>query len=278
MQFAFASSSPAIYFAQIQDYRHGSQIDYLVQEWQGIAQWLKQRARPSGSAKQAFSTCLNEAFFSDQKRREKVAILHLEAFQARDQKIQFAAGPENEVIDLHKLSRLVNFLPNLKLVFLSGYISRELVEQLLKMDIPAIITVEANHVEAPVSPMTTRFYRGLAKGLSIRDAFDQLTYSYGSSPKCYLVSYDLDSDQMVWEGKDKLKRHSPLPWGLYVMEDHLPVLNWTLPRWFSIPRRLKKQPHTEGKSQGIAYMLAGVLFLSVAAGLLYSLYPHIFGS
>jgi hypothetical protein len=267
-----------IYFAQIQDYRHESSMDYLVQEWQAITDWLKHRQQASKSEKRSFATCLGETFFSDKKRREKVSILHLEAFQAKDKQIQFAIDAKKELVDLHKLSRLVNYLPNLKLVFLSGYISRELVEQLLRMDIPAIVTVEANHVEAPVSPLTSRFYRGLAKGLSIREAFDQLTFNYGSSPKCYAVSYDLEKDQMMWEGKKQLKRHSPLPWGLYVMEDHLEVLNWTPPRRFSIPRRLRKVREPESKSQSIGYMLAGILFLTMAAGLLYSFYPHIFGS
>lgn len=274
----FASSSPTIYFAQIQDYRHESRMDYLVQEWQGITDWLKHRRQASKSEKRAFGTCLSEAFFSDKNRREKVAILHLEAFQAHDKQVQFTTDASDEVVDLHKLSRLVNYLPNLKLVFLSGYISRELVEQLLRMDIPAIITVEANHVEAPVSPLTSRFYRGLAKGLSIREAFDRLTFSYGSSPKCYAVSYDLEQDQMVWTGKTQLKQHSPLPWGLYVMEDHLSVLNWTPPRRFSIPKILRKARETESKSSRFTYMLAGVLLLTMAAGLLYSFYPHIFGS
>lgn len=274
----FASSSPSIYFAQIQDYRHESKLDYLVQEWQGITKKLKRRSLPAEPEKKSFGTCLGEAFFADKKGREKVTILHLEAFQVGNKQIQFSTDTESEVVDLHRLSRLVNYLPNLKLVFLCGFVSRELIEQLLRMDIPAIITVEANHVEAPVSPLTTRFYRGLAQGLSIREAFDQLTYTYGSSPKCYAVGYDLETDQMSWEGKEDLKPYSPLPWGLYVMEDHHSVLTWKLPRWFSVPRILKKGLRAESKGQAMAYMVLDGMFFSLAAGMLYSMYPYIFGS
>lgn len=274
----FASSSPTIYFAQIQHYRHGSRLDYLVQEWQGITDLLKQKRRPAESVKPLFSDCLSKSFFTDKKQREKVSILHLQAHQTQDQQISFSTDVMDEVINLHKLSRLVNYLPNLKLVFLSGYASMELLDQLFRLDIPAIITVEANHVEAPASPLTKRFYRSLAKGLSIRESFDQLTFNYGSSPKCYLVEYDLESDELSWEGKKQLKKYSPLPWGLYVLEDHLDTLNWAVPRKSLIPKKLRRKNKQEGGDRGLGMAMVLGFFLVMAAGLAYSIYPHIFGS
>lgn len=134
-------------------------------------------------------------------------------------------GSQGESVKLSG-SNLLAFLqeePQLKLVFLNACATREHVQQLLEMGIPAVIATDTGIDDDEAKDFSEAFYSGLIQGKSLQAAFLGAKGVIQPGDREERIYRDIVTS---WE-EDKGPVNS-YPWGLYVQEDD--VLQWTLPK------------------------------------------------
>ncbi len=170
-------------------------------------------------------------FLFDQFRQfqyqHELAIVHLSGY-FNGRYLRFEGGLGEDLMDPIGFSDVLGRLPGLQVVFLAGCGHRELVEQLLLRDIPAVITLD---IEAPgrgsARDIAGRFYFELLQGKSLREAWLVVQEAFAGKLVYRKVHYDLESNTLNWKGRDPDQPH--LEWGLYVIEDNEVRLDWQLP-------------------------------------------------
>ena len=157
-----------------------------------------------------------------------VQILHITGF-SQDEGLNFRAGYGEDTIKPENLGDFLSRLPNLQLVFLNGCATPVLRDQLLMRDIPALMLTDVQLGGRRYSQeIAHAFYTGIARGLSIKEAYKRVQMDYANHFTYKRVFYDLDQDRMDWSRV--IKDHNKLEWGLYVLEDNEKHLDWHLPR------------------------------------------------
>ena len=120
------------------------------------------------------------------------------------------------------LGAFVAQFPRLRCVYLSGCATPELLDELLRRDVPAIMVTQSAQYGADTEEVAHTFYERIGAGDSIRDAFSVVKYQH-ETVRDYRVHYDIESDEMTWARRPA--EGEPLPWGLYFLKEHGPLLN-----------------------------------------------------
>ncbi len=157
----------------------------------------------------------------------EVAILHLSGF-LNGRYLRFDGTMGQDTMDPIGFADVLARLPGLQVVFLNGPGHRELVEQLLLRDIPAVISIDSEGPSRkPVRDIASQFYTELRKGGNIREAWLKVQVEFAGKLVYRKVHYDLETDTLNWKGRDPNRQETD--WGLYVLEDNEHRLDWTLP-------------------------------------------------
>ncbi len=123
------------------------------------------------------------------------------------------------------LARLLGKIASLQLVFLNGCSTREQVQLLLENRVRAVIATSAPVDDRMAGDFADRFYKNLAAGESIGDAFGQARdfvrskYDHEVQEARTFRSLDFGAMETAQE----------LPWGLYLNSGAESVLDWRLP-------------------------------------------------
>ncbi len=200
-----------------------------------------------------------------QQFRWQPAVLHLAGY-SEGEYLHFQGGLGEESLQAREVARLVSRLPGLRLVFLNGCATPELLRYLLQLDIPAVLAIRANYNRVEHSPLAFSFYEALSRGHTLRRAFEYLHHATPETVGYHPVSYDLERDDFrTAEFWLQDIAETQLPGGLYVQADREAELDWALklhenpqPRPQLVERMAK--PST-GRRISIGLLLALILVL-----------------
>lgn len=157
----------------------------------------------------------------------EVAILHLSGF-LNGRYLRFDGTMGEDTMDPIGFADVLGRMPGLQIVFLNGAGHRELVEQLLLRDIPAVISLDnEGPSRKPIRDIASRFYLELMKGANVRQAWLSVQEEFAGKLVYRKVHYDLETDTLNWKGRDPDRPETD--WGLYVLEENEHRLDWVLP-------------------------------------------------
>lgn len=214
---------PVVFLAHVQGPASGQAYRTLNQECRVISQLLSQPRTPHYLPLHKGENLSTEYYLNllgAGKYNRRITHLHLVG-HADGQGLMMASEAGEFPLTVSDLCTLVDSLPFLDCVFLSGCATPELVNTLLKKDVPAIIATQAFQREKETQQIAHAFYQFLAEGESLRDAFS-LTSRRFKKLKSFRVRYDVETDEMnglPFEEDDLL-----MPWGLYYLQDNTPFL------------------------------------------------------
>ncbi|MEZ4772986.1 MAG: tetratricopeptide repeat protein [Bacteroidia bacterium] len=222
---------PVILLASANSYRDGRKSRLLAQERKMITEIFAQE-----SAQTIYEVIFEEPekgkfifdIFRQYTYSPQVNILHLAGFSSGEY-LHFEGGFGEEALDPKGFTQLISRLPGLSLVFLNGCATPALLEALLLKDIPAVMVTQVDNNRRNAQDIAHAFYTGIARGLSIRQAVERIRDSYAHKFSFKEVSYDLDQDRLVWEGKQTDEARKQVTWGLYVLQENQSRLEWKLP-------------------------------------------------
>ncbi|MEZ4993939.1 MAG: CHAT domain-containing protein [Saprospiraceae bacterium] len=164
-------------------------------------------------------------------------LLHREPFATTDKIVHYLIEFKDRVVVFHYgghaegdglelndqkadaggIAQLISSQKNLKLLFLNGCSTKDQVEQLLALGVPAIIATACPIEDEMATEMAEQFYNALVKKHTVREAFAMaagLVKAKGGQAEEFRSI--------------KLKEQSDVfPWGLYTQRDD--VLDWKLP-------------------------------------------------
>lgn len=170
-------------------------------------------------------------FLFDQFRQfqyqHELAMLHLTGY-LEGRYLRFDGGMGEDTMDPVGFADVLGRLPGLKMIFLNGCGHRELVEQLLLRDIPAVISINTEGPNRKLPrEIAKKMYESLLAGCSIRQSWLEVQEAFAGKLVYRKAYYDLESDTLTW--KDRDPNRPEVDWGLYVLEDNEQKLDWTLP-------------------------------------------------
>lgn len=152
----------------------------------------------------------------------RISIFHY-AGHANGQQLQLEKGAANA----NGLAQLFEQQKeHLKLVFLNGCATKEQVDRLIQLGVPAVIATSSSISDSKAVEFAEWFYRGLGVWRTIQSAFDYavaaLTTKHNGIKVPEIHMYrDLASIPT--------KTVDEMPWGLYFHPDREDILTWTLP-------------------------------------------------
>jgi hypothetical protein len=163
--------------------------------------------------------------------RQDMAEVFTSRFRNRVAIFHFAGHADSEMLalddalaDANNLADLLAAQESLKLVFLNGCATKRQVTRLHKAGVAAVIATHSSINDQRATLFAIQFYRSLAGGASIGEAFEE-TCAYTA---------------LHWNGQTVATRYmrpkwdsesdtDPLPWGLYLNNDNSQILQWKLP-------------------------------------------------
>lgn len=231
------STLPVVFLASVNSTDEDNRpLKYLVREEKFIAKTLTDKGDKAYCQVIRKSDLASGEFLSmirNPEQRNKVAILHLSG-HVNGSTLTFDCGPNQGEIEISKLSTLIARLPNLKVVYLSGCATNELVEMLLLRDIPAVIATETKDDGVFSASIARSFYQSMAAGLSIRDTYEQLRLMFGGLMPKREVGYNLEANRLEWDGKLADEAQESFPWGMYILADNDSKLDWKLRKYLNL--------------------------------------------
>ncbi|MFH6942752.1 CHAT domain-containing protein [Flavobacterium sp. FlaQc-50] len=194
------------------------------------------------------STLIN--VFQDSRLANRISIFHFGGHAG-----DFELILNNSKIEGHSFNRFLLEIPSLRLVFLNGCSTFQQAQDLLKLGIPAVIATSQKIPDDVAKEFASRFYNGLAEGLSINNSFKQA--------KLAILSSSTDNIKISQALSDprKPKKELEILWDLYYTNED--SYNWKLSDeinnpYFGLPKPLNYllpnapyislQPYTEKES------------------------------
>lgn len=154
---------------------------------------------------------------------EKIAHYLIE-FKDRVAVFHYGGHAEGDGLELNDqkagasgIAQLISAQKNLKLLFLNGCSTKNQVEQLLALGVPAVIATSCPIEDEMATELAEQFYNALVKKHTIREAFAMaagLVKAKGGQAEEY-------------RGIKLPEQTDVFPWGLYTQDDE--VLDWKLP-------------------------------------------------
>ncbi len=151
--------------------------------------------------------------------KDRISIFHY-AGHAASTKIFLEEGDA----DAEGLANLLATQPNIKLVFLNGCSTKQQVQKLIDLGIPAVIATSVPVSDPAAKNFADTFYKALATDHNIEESFVLAASSYqmssGTEAKIHR-SLDIDVEDETTD---------VMPWGLYVSQNKQDVLQWKIAR------------------------------------------------
>ncbi|MEL6255510.1 MAG: CHAT domain-containing protein [Bacteroidota bacterium] len=216
------TKKPIVYLACVNSSRKGKRLNYLFEERQRISKILSFKSTNPLFEVVHKDPVVNTYFFPDfigkKYYQERVKVLHFSG-HAESEHLRIEAGKSEWHIHINELSRVIDLLPNLELVYLNGCATPRLLDMLARRDIPAVMISETQKRDRRSQKLAKTFYKALAKGASIQQALARVQKRY---PRfgAYRLKYDFYQDQFKWPFDINTIESGKLPWGLYFLEDH----------------------------------------------------------
>lgn len=172
----------------------------------------------------------------------EVSVLHLTGY-LNGRYFRFDGTLGEDTMDPIGFADVLGRLPGLQVVFLNGCGHREIIEQLLLRDIPAVIALgETGPSRKPIKDVANKFYQNLMQGANVRESWLAVQEEFAGKLVYRKVHYDLESDTLNWKGKNP--DHPESDWGLYVLEDNEHHLEWSLPNKSEVvPPVIEERPY-----------------------------------
>jgi len=265
---------PIIFMACANSYSHGKRLRYLVQERKQLARIVDrnkpfQYYLPIQKGNRPLSFFLQK--LSADGLHRQVKILHLSGHHSNGRLALESEDFESEV-SFEELSEILFHLPQLKLVYLNGCASPELVDFLLKKDIPAIIATQTQEKDEVINLSARLFYQHLSKGKSIWESFQECVHQF-ENLRLLPVSYEVETDTITCPKEEE----ELLPWGMYYFEENQVYLTEKPPRRTSLPISMqssKKSPIVSESTFNLPkFVLVALLALLAVGASLYLLNP-----
>jgi hypothetical protein len=158
-------------------------------------------------------------------RRKDIVLFHYGGHAEGGGLLLNTASGSTSMASATGLARLLGKIPSLQLVFLNGCSTHDQVQLLLDNHVKAVIATSSPINDEMAGDFADRFYKNLAEGSSIGEAFGQAKdfvrskYDYEVQDAAAFRSLDLGAIESSGE----------LPWGLYLNSGAEAVLNWRLP-------------------------------------------------
>ena len=164
------------------------------------------------------------AVFQDEWYENRIWIFHYGGHADRDELWLETENGENESFFSLGLARFLGAQKGIKLVFLNGCATEEHATLLLEQNIPAVIATSEKINDAMAQKFAAIFYRGLASGASVQEAFGEaegiLLGLYGKK------EFTHDGDRSLFWGKSR-EKSMDLPWKLFLKEES----SWFPTQW-----------------------------------------------
>ncbi|MEO0585835.1 MAG: hypothetical protein AAF135_26735 [Bacteroidota bacterium] len=198
----------------------------------------------------------------------QIEILHFVG-QPQAGRLAFESEDFETSVLMPELSRFIDRLPNLKVVFLSGCATKDWVEFFLKKDVPAVM---ATHSEGPSDTsahIASKFYQALHRGSSIKEACNMLIRTYRNFA-FHPTQYDVIEDRCTWNYEES--DNDVLPWGVYGFEENMEKIKQRPPKRPVIPfpidhkyftAQYKKRLRT-GSRLAFFALVVGIIAVSIA--------------
>ncbi len=206
-----------IFLACVNTYRSGKRLRHFVNERKAIARMFSSFSRKAPFQAVEKGNISNQSFFNLLQQNDyyqRVAVMHFvgpaNGNHLRIETDKFEAG-----IHMDELSKLIALLPNLQVVFLSGCATPDLIEMLIRRDIPAVLVTQTTEKNTEASNVALRFYRYLSQGKSIQEAVKQVQTDF-SQFRNHQLRYNIETDEFEWNKSSK----GDLPWGVYYLADN----------------------------------------------------------
>ncbi len=215
---------PVIFLAFAND--HQSYLYKLTEEQDGIRSALK-AAEDTNLCEVVYETdCdIDKIFRVFDQYQDRIAVFHYGG-HAEDYSLLLKAASGKR--QYARSEGLVSFLAEqkgLQLVFINGCSSQTQAEMLRDKGIPAVIATSQPIDDAAATMISTQFYRGLAAGRTIDQAWKMAAAR---------VKTEKDAAAGFRAGgifnKKKSEAHISFPWALYIRPGAEPVKEWNLPR------------------------------------------------
>lgn len=253
-----------LFLACANSYQRGRRLRYLVHERKAIARLMTTLPAPFYQPVQkgnqphgAFLDLLPQA-------QHRITHLHLVGHADNDH-LRLESDDFETPVPPQALSQLIDLLPNLRCVYLSGCATAGLLDLLLRKDVPAILVTQTYERDHEASAIAQAFYEQLAQGASIWSAFGAVQVAHPGMQHVE-VQYDIATDQITWLGQED--HGEDLSWGMYFLADnrvHLhdaPRPRQTIP-YHDTPARRRWSPRRLLRYAATALGL-GLLAVSIA--------------
>jgi hypothetical protein len=222
---------PVLFLACVNSYQRGRRLRYLVQERKSITRLIGTPSIPYYQAIEKGNRPHN--LFLQWLPQEQDRITHLHLVGHTDDKELRVESDKFEVpVSQHALGQLIDLLPNLTCVYLSGCATPALLDLFLRKDVPAVIVTRTHSRNHVATSIAETFYAELAQGASVWKAFETVQVEH-AGVRAFPVKYHIDSDEMKW--LDKEESGSDLSWGMYYLPENLPRLSQAPPSRQIIP-------------------------------------------
>ncbi|MEL6588850.1 MAG: hypothetical protein AAFQ87_11830 [Bacteroidota bacterium] len=215
---ASTSHKPVIFLACVNSYRNGKRLRQFVNERKSISKLFRNsflRKTPFQAVQKG--NISNQYFFNLLQQNDyqnRVAIMHFSGPKG-DNHLRVESDKFEVGMHIEELSKLIGRLPNLQAVFLSGCATRDLVEMLIRRDIPAVLVTQTDSDAEESHAIAQRFYHHLSKGKTVQEACQELQKDFFRF-KTHRIQYDVEHDQLDWSKS----LPGELPWGLYFLDDN----------------------------------------------------------
>ncbi len=191
----------------------------LKKEEQGILELCTRLKHVSGVIDFEYrsQTTAKDFFNIISQTANKITILHYSGHAGSEM-----FDLDDEAYGIDQLCNLISGLPNLKLVFLNGCSTGEMVDLLLEKGVKAVIATSENINDNKACHFSLRFYETLSiEGKSLRKAFSDAVSTLKNTS---LKNEDVFISRSIIIDETKLNQ-GQIPWGLYYREVDKSILN-----------------------------------------------------
>jgi len=218
---ASSSHLPVLFLACVNSYQRGRRLRYLVHERKAIARLLSSPPLPFYQPIEKGNRPHHLFLQWMPRAQNRITHLHLVG-HADDEQLRIESEDFEVPVSRQALSQLIDLLPNLTCVYLSGCATSDLLDLLLRKDVPAIIATRTHRRDHAAAAIAETFYAELAQGTSVQAAYEVVQAQHPGMRR-FPVQYQIETDEMHW--LDQEDTSSDLAWGMYFLPENLPRLS-----------------------------------------------------
>ncbi|MEM7373971.1 MAG: tetratricopeptide repeat protein [Bacteroidota bacterium] len=269
------SSSPILLLARANTSKDPKKKKALVKECEMITSLFRQ------SSDYPFHLILAQPetgeFLFDHLRKyrfkEQPIFLHIAGYPG-GQSLQLEGGWGEESLKPKEFARLLSRISGLEMVFLNGCATPALLEELLLLDIPAVLVLAESKGRRFNAEIAHAMYEGLARGMTLQEAFQHTQKSYAHVFAFKRVFYHLEKDQLIWDGREKAMKRNELEWGMYVLDENRVRLEENFHSLPGLPQDNSEHEHEKKQARRSRRIVSAMLALGLMGTMLFLLGQH----